>query len=279
MEFHRDTAIGADQHHHAGLTQLLEFAAQGWRPQWRQLGVGETLGMLDRGGDVGDRVGLKPAMPAIIVEEFGILARACVVPEAFNRRRPVKRAAGDTAARGARPQRLDYIWRIFRRRGQAGMLEIINADFQPEKDLLGTVGVTDNPQAARMRLVDDGAGFCGGHLVLVDQLDDINAGIGQRAHMGTGLTDTAHAPAEGFRPRIGLMLDEGTGDVEIRARQLAGIDAVADRDGRLERRTEIADRGDPSQQKLYGGGRHDLVFEPVEIGTIPVIIIGMPVEH
>src|SRR5688572_32577785 len=63
--------------------------------------------------------------------------------------------------------------------------------------------------------------------VLVDQLDHVHPGLGQAAHLGAGVLHPLDPPAEGLGAGIGLVLEEGTGDVERRARHLSAVDRVA----------------------------------------------------
>ena len=66
-------------------------------------------------------------------------------------------------------------------RGEAGVLEVVDAGREPAADLLGPMRVRDDRQVAPVRLVDDGLHFLHRHLVLVDQLDDVDAGVGELA--------------------------------------------------------------------------------------------------
>ena len=79
--------------------------------------------------------------------------------------------------RGALAQRGDHVVRILGRRGQAGVLEAVDARLQAAADFLRAVRVRDHRQLVRVRLVDDGLHFGIAHLVLVDQLDHVDAGL------------------------------------------------------------------------------------------------------
>ncbi len=72
---------------------------------------------------------------------------------------------------------------ILRRGGQAGVLEAVDAGGEPAANLFGPMRVRDDRQLALVRFVDDGAHFLHRHLVLIDQLDDVDAGVGQLAHL------------------------------------------------------------------------------------------------
>ena len=112
---------------------------------------------------------------------------------------------------------------ILRRRRQAGVLEIIDADGESAADLLGPMRVRDDRQFARVRFVDDRFRFLQRHLVLVDQLDDVDAGVGESSHLGARIVRAFHAPAIKFCAGIRLVLNERTGDVKRRAGNFAAL--------------------------------------------------------
>ena len=68
-----------------------------------------------------------------------------------------------------------------------------------------------------MRFVDDGRDLLHRHLVLIDQLDDVDAGVRQLADLRARVVGAVDAPAERFGARIRLVLDERTRDVDGRA--------------------------------------------------------------
>ena len=103
-----------------------------------------------------------------------------------------------------------------------------------------------------MRFVDHGSDFFHRHLVLVDQLDDVDAGIGELANLGARVVRAGDTPTELLRARVGFVLDERSRDVDGRALEHTLVDSVANADRHFERRAEIACARDACQQQLLG---------------------------
>ena len=61
------------------------------------------------------------------------------------------------------------------------MLEAVDAGGEPAANLLRPMRVRDDRQPALVRLVDHRAHLVHRHLVLVDQLDDVDPGVGELA--------------------------------------------------------------------------------------------------
>jgi hypothetical protein len=139
--------------------------------------------------------------------------------------------------------------------------------------------VGDDRQAAVVGFGDDDPDFVGRHLILVDQLDDVDAGVRELAHLRAGVLHSRDAPSKELGAWIRGLLDERAGDVDGRAVDRAGPDAVANGDAGLERTTEIACARDAGQQELFGGGGHDHRFELRRIGLVPVGVVAVPVDH
>ena len=88
------------------------------------------------------------------------------------------------------------------------MLEIVDAGFQADADFFGQMAVAHHFQAQLVRFFNDGAGGGFAHFVLIDELDDIDTGRLQLAHLGARVLRAVHAPAEGFGAGIGFLLQE-----------------------------------------------------------------------
>ena len=71
------------------------------------------------------------------------------------------------------------------------------------------------------------------HLVLIDELDDVDAGIGKLLDLCLAIGRTLHAPPEKLGAGIGFVLNEWTGDIECRAGNFAAVDSIADIDAFL----------------------------------------------
>jgi hypothetical protein len=279
MEFHRYAAVGAHQQHDAGVAQLLDLALERRLALRRQLEVQQFLGMGDGLADVGNGVGLQTPVPAIRVQFLGVVARVVVIPQTLDSGCPVQGTAPHATRGGAFVQQAHHVIRVLRRGGQTGVLEVVDADRQPAADFLRAVRMSHHLQAPLVRLVDHGFRFLVSHLVLVDQLDHVDAGIGQAVDLVAPVAGAVDAPAEGLGARIRPVLDEGTGYEQARARYCAARDAVAYRDRVLQRSAQVTGRGHPGQQQLHRGRRHDLGVETVGVLAVPVVVIGVPVDH
>ena len=75
------------------------------------------------------------------------------------------------------------------------------------------------------------------------------------------------------------MLDEGAGNEEARARDLAPLDAPPDLHAVLERCAEIAGEGHAGPEQLPRGGGHDLVAEAGAVRGVPVLVVAVTQDH
>ena len=117
---------------------------------------------------------------------------------------------------------------VARFRAEAGVLEAVDAVFQADADLVLAVRVRDDGLAALVRRLDDRADLVLRHLVLVDQLDDVDAGVDDLLHLGARVRRAVDAPAVLlFVLGVRGVLDEGTRDEEARPGNLALLDPVA----------------------------------------------------
>ena len=76
------------------------------------------------------------------------------------------------------------------------MLEAIHSGEQTTSDLLRPVGVSGHCQTMAVGLVDHGIPLLLGHLVLIDQLDDIDTSLGEASDLGPGVFRTVDAPSK-----------------------------------------------------------------------------------
>ena len=60
---------------------------------------------------------------------------------------------------------------------------------------------------------------------------------------------------------------------------LSLVDALPDRDRRLQRRAEIARARHAGQQQLFGRRRHDDGTELIGVGLVPVRVVAVPAQH
>ena len=90
------------------------------------------------------------------------------------------------------------------------MLEAIDTHGEADPDLLHPVRMSDDRLPVPMRRLDHGTHLVSRHLILVDELDEIDAGIHQLLHLAAGVLGPAYPPAQ--VTLVGLVwrvLDEG----------------------------------------------------------------------
>ena len=104
----------------------------------------------------------------------------------------------------------------------------------------------DDRQFAFVRFVDDCLHFLHRHLILIDQLDHIDASFSQRAHFRACVIDALHAPTHIVSARIWFVLNKRTGNVKRWPRYLAFLDPLAHRDACFQRRAQIASARHPA---------------------------------
>ena len=105
--------------------------------------------------------------------------------------------SGPAAPRAVRSCSIVHdVRRILGRRRHARVLEVVDAGDETAPNLFRAVRVRDDGKPALVRFVDDGAHFVHRHLVLVDQLDDVHAGVRELPHFRARVVGAVHAPAE-----------------------------------------------------------------------------------
>ena len=216
-------------------------------------------------------------VPRRLVQGFGIVAQGLVVEQAFDRRGPEERA--EAHLRRPLADRVDDILRIFGRAREAGVFEAVHAGRQPAANLFRAMGMRNDRQAALVRLPHHRGQFVERHLIVVDELDDVDARVGEPADLGAGVVAARHAPAKLLRTRIRRLLDERTGHVDGRSGQLARVDAIANGDAGLERAAEITRARDAREQQLLRRRRHDDRLELGWIRLVPMGVVAVPVDH
>jgi hypothetical protein len=159
------------------------------------------------------------------------------------------------------------------------VLEAVDAGRHAAPDLLGPVGVGDHGEPLLVGLVHHRPDLVHRHLVLIDELDDVDLGLGEPPHLGAGVVGAVNPPAVGLGAGIGLVLEEGAGDVESGARDLPLAHGVAHGQDVVERRAEVAGGGHAGEEELAGRRRHDRSPEELGIGLVPVIVVGVADDH
>src|SRR5712692_1425043 len=96
-----------------------------------------------------------------------------------------------------------------------------------------------------MRFIHNRANFVLRHLVLVDELDAVDAGGGELAYFGAGVGRSADTPPEVLGAGVRGVLDERAGDVERGTGKLPGVDRVSDVDAGFQRTAQVARARDP----------------------------------
>ena len=92
----------------------------------------------------------------------------------------------------------------------------------------------------RVRFIHNRLHFFHRHLILIDQLDDVDSGVGELFDLGLAVGWAFDAPAEKLGAGIGLVLNEWAGDIKRRAWNFATIDPITDVNALLQRAAEIA---------------------------------------
>ena len=141
------------------------------------------------------------------------------------------------------------------------------------------MGVRHHRQFVGVRFVDHRSRFFQGHLVLVDQLDDVHSRVGELFDLGLCIGRAFDSPAIKFFSRIRLVLEKWTGDIQGRARNFAAIDSIAHAQAVGERSAEVAGAGDSGHQELVRGRGHDFGAEPFFVGLVPMSVIAVTEDH
>ena len=201
MKFHRDSAVGSDQQDDAGFLELVKLFCDCRGAERGDLIIAKLTGVADGGFDVLDDIVRHVELPGRIVERLGIFDQRFVVQETLDRRTPEERA--EVHLGGPLCDRLQDVIGITGRGGKAGVFKIIHPGRETAADFLGAMGVRDDREFVRVRFVNDRFHLFHRHLVLVDQLDDVDSGVGELFHLGASVRGTFHAPAKASVPGYG----------------------------------------------------------------------------
>src|SRR5262245_36836071 len=117
--------------------------------------------------------------------------------------------------------------------------------------------MSDDGQFEFVGLVNNRFDFFRRHLILVDQFDNIHAGISQRAYFRTRVSSTFHAPTKVIGSWIRLVLNKWSGHVQCWSGYLTLSDALPDGKARFQWTTKISRTGNACHQQLPGRSRHD----------------------
>src|SRR5262249_10776360 len=123
---------------------------------------------------------------------------------------------------------------------------------QSTSNLSRAVRMSDYRKLMLVRFVNHRNDLFPRHLILVNQLYDIDAGLSELADFGPRVVNAFDAPPEIFRAGIRLVLNEWAWDLERRVRDFTGVDGVADLDAFFQRPAQIARAGYAGQKKLFG---------------------------
>src|SRR5207248_6029967 len=132
--------------------------------------------------------------------------------------------------------------------GQSGVLETIHARSQAATDFLGTMGMCYDGKFVRMRFVHHRFHFFHRHLILIDELDDVDSGVGELFDLSLAIGWALDAPTKKLGAGIWFVLNEWTGDVERRAGNFAAIDSITHINAFLQGPAEIARAGNPGHE-------------------------------
>ena len=154
------------------------------------------------------------------------------------------------------------------------------AVLQAEADLVLAVGVGDDRLAPLVRRLDDRLDLLLGHLVLVDQLDDVHARVHELLDLRARVGGAGDAPAELLLVlAVRLVLDERPGDEEPRPGDLSLLDPPLDvrmsSSGAPSSRANVT----PLVEQLPRRRRHDLVAEARPVRLVPVLVVPVAEDH
>src|SRR4030095_16240121 len=126
---------------------------------------------------------------------------------------------------------------------------------------------------------DDSKNFLHRHLVLIDQLDAIDARFGELAHLSASVLRSVGAPSKVFGSRIRFVLNKGSGNIKRGSHNLPRVYSISNRDAFLERRAQVSRAGDAGHEQLLRRSRHDDRFHERRISLVPVGVVAMAVDH
>ena len=159
------------------------------------------------------------------------------------------------------------------------MFETIDANSQSATNFIRPMRVRDDRKFVRVRFINDRFCFFQRHLILVDHLDDVDAGIRDFFDLGARIGRAFHTPAIKFFARIRFVLKKWTGDVKRWSRNFAAIDAIAHVDAVLQRTAEIACARYSGHEQLMRSRRHDFGSEPLFVSLVPMRVIAVTKNH
>ena len=159
------------------MLKLVKLGFQGGTPQRHALKVAQLSGVADRRLDIRHDVRRQVQLPGGVVELQRVVAQVFVVEENADRGCPEKRA--EVPLGGALGNHRENVGRIGGRSRQARVLEAIHVVLEPTPDFLKAVRVCHDRQVMRVSLLDHRPDFVFLHQVLINELDDIDAGRGQ----------------------------------------------------------------------------------------------------
>ena len=194
-------------------------------------------------------------LPARVIQRFGVVAHVFVEQQARHGRRPEERAEGHL--RSATSQRSHYLLRISRCGREARVLEAVNSGSQPAQYFLGAVRMCDHRLAGLVRFIHQRQKLRVSHLILVDDLDDVDTCTRQGPDLRARVFLAVDAPTKGFGIGVRPVLQKRPTHVKRRSGNSAGLDRIARVDARLQRPTQVARARDARHEELLRGSRHD----------------------
>src|SRR5688572_580737 len=137
----------------------------------------------------------------------------------------------------------------------------------------------DDRLSRRMRRLHNRGDFGVGHLVLIDQLDDVDARGNESLHLRLRVLRATHTPAKWLLVLlVSRVLDERTRHKEPRTGDLVPLDLLLDRDDVVERSTEVARAGDSGTEQLLRRDGHDEIGVARAVQVIPTLVVAVTEE-
>ena len=156
------------------------------------------------------------------------------------------------------------------------MLEVVDAELEAAADFLHAMRVRDDRLARRVRRLHDRGDFGVGHLVLVDQLDEVDARGNESLHFRLRVLGAAHSPAKRLLVLlVRRVLDERARHKEPRTGDLVPLDLLLDRDDVVERRAEVARARDAGAEQLLRRDGHDEIGVARAVQVVPPLVVAV----